>query len=61
MYIILYSYLLSKSVSPVAKWVWLLYLCRCHVWVALLPLAGDRWRRPLHPLFVALGGFHYAA
>ena len=47
MYVILYSYLLSKSLSQVAKWVWLLYLCRCHVWVALLPLAGGRWRRPL--------------
>ena len=52
MYIILYLYLLSKSLGQVGLAT---ISMSCHARVALLPLAGGRWRRPLHPLLVALG------
>ena len=52
MYVILYLYLLSKSLGQVGLAT---ISMSCHARVALLPLAGGRWRRPLHPLLVALG------
>ena len=61
LYYIHIYYLISESGGE--KWVWLLYLCHCPVGcrVAFLPLAGGRWRRPLHPLLVALARGLWAA